>query len=94
VEDQVCIEQKDLFDVELKEATVVTLYLSPRYNRRLIPRFRQMPSGSRIVSHQFSIHGLVPDKIVRAKSDHDGRIHVLYLWTAPFQLPRPENQAP
>lgn len=84
VEHLVRIERKDLFDVGLEKATVVTLYLSPGYNRRLIPQFRKMPSGSRIVSHQFSIHGLVPDKVVRVKSRHDHRVHVLYLWTAPF----------
>ncbi len=78
------IEQKDLFDVDLKRATVVTLYLSPGYNRRLIPQLRTMAPGSRVVSHQFNIHGLVPEKVVRMKSRHDPHVHVLYLWTTPF----------
>jgi hypothetical protein len=78
------IEQKDLFDVDLERATVVTLYLSPGYNRRLIPQLRKLPPGSRIVSHQFNIHGLVPDKVIRVKSRHDSYVHVLYLWKVPL----------
>jgi SAM-dependent methyltransferase len=79
------IEHRDLFNVDLRSATVVTLYLSPGYNRRLIPQFRNMSPGSRIVSHQFGIHGLVPDKVVRMKSRHDAHVHVLYRWTVPFR---------
>jgi SAM-dependent methyltransferase len=84
LEHLVSVEKKDLFEVDLRSATVVTLYLSPGYNRRLIPQLRRMPPGSRIVSHQFGIHGLVPDKVIRVKSRHDPHVHVLYRWTAPF----------
>ncbi len=79
------MEQQDLFQVDLRQATVVTLYLSPTYNRRLIPQLRQLPSGARIVSHQFPIRGWVPDKVVRIKSRHDGKTHVLYRWTMPAE---------
>jgi len=85
LDDLIRIEHKDLFEVDLRSATVVMLYLSSGYNRRLIPQFRKMSPGSRIVSHQFGIHGLVPDKVVRVKSRHDPHVHVLYRWTVPFR---------
>lgn len=85
VEDRVSIEQKDLFSVDLRPATVVTLYLTPEYNEKLLPQLASLPTGARIVSHQFSMHGVVPDKVVRMRSKHDDRIHVLYLWTAPVK---------
>jgi SAM-dependent methyltransferase len=83
LEHLVRVEQRDLFGVDLRSATVVMLYLSPAYNRRLIPQFQAMAPGSRIVSHQFGIHGLVPDKVVRVESRYDRHLHVLYRWTVP-----------
>jgi len=85
VEDRVSVEQKDLFTVDLRPATVVTLYLTPEYNEKLLPQLARLPPGARVVSHQFNMHGVVPDKVVRVRSKHDGRIHVLYLWTAPVK---------
>jgi ribosomal protein L11 methylase PrmA len=83
LDQRVSIEQQDLFKVGLRSATVVTLYLSSVYNRRLLPQLRTLPPGARIVSHQFSIHGMVPDKVIQMKSRHDGHVHVLYRWTVP-----------
>jgi ribosomal protein L11 methylase PrmA len=78
------VERRDMFDVDLSSATVVMLYLSTEYNRRLTPQLQKMPPGSRIVSHQFGIHGIAPDKTVRVKSAHDRHVHVLHRWTLPF----------
>ncbi len=85
VQDRVSIEQKDLFSVDLRPATVVTLYLTPEYNVKLLPQLASLPPGARVVSHQFNMHGVVPDKVVRVRSKHDDRIHVLYRWTAPVK---------
>jgi len=82
VGNRVSIEQEDLFSVDLTRATVVTLYLTPDYNEKLLPQLASLPPGARIVSHQFNMRGVVPDKGVRVRSKHDDRIHVLYLWTA------------
>lgn len=52
----------DLFDADLSEATVVTMYLSPSIMKRLIPKLRALRPGTRIVSHQFDIPGWPPDQ--------------------------------
>src|SRR5207302_968819 len=55
--------EQDLFAVELGEATVVTLYLSPELNRRLRPRLiAELRPGSRVVSHDFDLGHWQPDR--------------------------------
>jgi SAM-dependent methyltransferase len=85
VEHLVTIEQGDLFKVDLSEATVVTLYLSTKYNTNLIPQLSRMKPGSRIVSHLFGIKGVKPHKVVLLDSQEDPHKHTLYLWTTPLE---------
>jgi SAM-dependent methyltransferase len=85
LEKLVRIRQEELFDVNLAPATVVTLYLSPKYNTRLLPQLDTLKPGSRIVSHQFEIRGVKPERIVQFDSRDDGRRHTLYLWTTPLE---------
>jgi SAM-dependent methyltransferase len=84
VEELVTISQEDIFSLDLTPANVVTLYLLPRLNVKLIPQLEKLPPGSRIVSHDFNIEGVKPDKVVSQRSDEDGRIHDIYLWTTPL----------
>ncbi len=51
----------DLFEADLSEATVVTMYLSSSIMKRLIPALRALKPGTRIVSHQFPMPGWPPD---------------------------------
>src|SRR5262249_8261286 len=60
----VTIEQKDIFTLDLSKAGVVTLYLLPRMNQRLIPQLEKLKPGARIVSHAFEIPGIPPDRVV------------------------------
>ncbi len=88
VEDLVTIEKKDIFTLDLSKANVVTLYLLPRLNVKLIPQLEKLKDGSRIVSHDFDMEGVKPDKVVkmRAKNDRgDEREHTIYLWTTPLK---------
>ena len=49
-------EVGDLFDADLSDADVVTLYLLPALNRRLRPQlWRQLRVGARVVSHEFDM---------------------------------------
>lgn len=89
VEDLVRIEQKDIFTLDLSEATVVTLYLLPQLNVKLIPQLEKLKPGSRIVSHDFDMAGVIPDKVVQFKSKN-GREHTLYLWTTPLKKEKTE----
>ena len=81
----VTVQLKDLFTVDLSQATVVALYLGTRLNRRLLPQLEQLAPGSRIVSHNYDIEGLTPDKVVRMTSREDGEDHFIYLWSCPLQ---------
>ena len=79
------IEHKDLFEVDLAEASVVTLYLGRDVNRRLVPQLGKLKPGARVVGHQFDLDGFVPNEVVEVKSAEDGATHTLYLWTAPLK---------
>ena len=52
----------DLFEADLSEATIVTMYLSPSIMKRLIPKLRALTPGTRLVSHQFDMPGWPPDE--------------------------------
>ena len=57
----VSIRSENVFSVDLRPATVVTLYLLPELNVRLIPQLEKLRPGSRIVSHDFDMEGVIPD---------------------------------
>lgn len=59
---RVTFRNQDLFDTDLSEITVLTLYLLPSMNLRLRPRIlEQMQPGTRVVSHEFGLGGWLPD---------------------------------
>jgi predicted RNA methylase len=68
----------DLFEADITEATVVTLFLLESLNERLRPRLlSSLRPGSRIVSHEFGMGAWQPEKsieVVRRK---------VHLWTVP-----------
>lgn len=79
VDDLVTIRQDDLFTTDISEATVVTLYLLPSLNVKLMPKLQsELKPGTRIVSHSFDMQGQwEPEQEV----DVDGR--KVYFWTVP-----------
>ncbi len=85
VGDLVKIEQADVFTLDLSKADVVTLYLLPSLNVKLIPQLEKLKPGSRIVSHDFDMKGVTPDKVVTVKSDNSSGEHTVYLWTTPLK---------
>jgi cyclopropane fatty-acyl-phospholipid synthase-like methyltransferase len=75
VTDKVKFIEKNLFEADVKAASVVTLYLLPGVNEKLKPRLlKELKPGTRIVSHSFSMGDWEPVKQV----DIEGRR--LYLW--------------
>ena len=89
VENLVTIEEKNIFDVDLSKATVVTLYLLPELNVRLIPQLEKLRPGSRIVSHDFDMEGVEPEQtwtvIARDHREPKNREHYVYLWKTPLK---------
>jgi predicted RNA methylase len=91
VEDLVTIEQKDIFTLDLSKANVITLYLLPSLNVKLIPQLEKLKPGSRIVSHDFDMKGVKPDKVVECEVP-EGRTHKVYLWTTPLKKENAEEE--
>jgi SAM-dependent methyltransferase len=85
------IQQKDIFTLDLSDANVITLYLLPTLNVKLIPQLEKLKPGSRIVSHDFEMAGVTPDKVVEFKGK-DGGTHPLYLWTTPLKKEKKEEK--
>jgi len=79
------IEQEDIFTLDLSEANVITLYLLPSLNVKLIPQLEKLKPGSRIVSHDFDMRGVKPDQVVKINSDNEYSDHTIYLWTTPLK---------
>jgi precorrin-6B methylase 2 len=81
----VTIEQKDIFTLDLSHVNVVTLYLLPSLNVKLIPQLDKLKPGSRIVSHDFDMEGVQPDQVVQVTTGDNGVEHTVYLWTTPLK---------
>jgi uncharacterized protein (TIGR03000 family) len=85
VEKLVTIEEKDLFKVDLKPASVVTMYLLPEVNDRLLPQLQMLKAGSRVVSHDFDLTGVKAKQTAQVDSKTDNNTHKVYLWEAPLK---------
>src|SRR4051794_13725127 len=79
VDNLVTIRQADIFETDLKAASVVTLYLLPELNVRLMPQLEQLGRGARIVSHDFDMKGAKPKKVVTLQDDQGDEEHSIYL---------------
>ena len=77
VSDKVEIRQGDLFEADIKDATVVTLYLLQSLNMKLAPKLKEeLKPGTRVVSQSFDMGSeWPPEKTIEV----DGRN--VYLWT-------------
>ncbi|HEX3156967.1 MAG TPA: class I SAM-dependent methyltransferase [Gemmatimonadaceae bacterium] len=81
VKGRVEIRQGDLFTMDLRPATVVTLYLLPRLNVQLRPRlYEQLRPGTRVVSHAFDMGDWEADSTISV----DGR--TVYYWVMPANV--------
>lgn len=82
VTDRVEFRQQDLFETDLSEASVVTLYLLPDVNLRLRPKLlRELKPGTRIVSHDFDMGDWKPERV------EDVQGSTIYYWTVPQNVP-------
>jgi tRNA G37 N-methylase Trm5 len=75
VGDKVKFLNQDLFETDLSPATVITLYLLPTLNVKLMPALKKLKPGTRIVSHSFDMG---TDWPAEKKQDVNGRM--IYYW--------------
>lgn len=78
VGDRVRFINADLYETDLSEATVITLYLLPELNLKLLPKLlREVKPGTRVVSHAFDMGTWEPQQALKV----NGR--QVYFWTIP-----------
>jgi precorrin-6B methylase 2 len=78
VGDRVRFINADLFESNLSDATVITLYLLPELNLKLLPKLlKEAKPGTRIVSHAFDMGTWKPEQSL----DVEGR--KVFFWTIP-----------
>lgn len=83
VEDRVEFRNEDLFEADIREATVVTLYLGAWMNEKLRNKLlRELRPGTRVVSHDYDMGDWEPEKVIQVDE------HKIYLW----RIPQPESQ--
>ncbi|MCR5874244.1 class I SAM-dependent methyltransferase [Phenylobacterium sp. J426] len=74
--------QEDLFEADFSDATVITLYLLPSLNEKLMPRLLELKPGTRIVSHAFPMGDWRPEQEQMMPSGN-----AIYRWTVPAKKP-------
>lgn len=82
VEDLATFVQRDIFESDFSDATVLVLYLFPEINLKLRPRIRELSRGTRVISHRFDMGDWKPRK-TRKVILENGKEHVLYYWIVP-----------
>jgi hypothetical protein len=90
VVDKAAFYQRDLFETDLSQATVITMYLLPRVNLALRPKILELKPGTRIVSHDFDMGDWKADESVRMdaadKFSGAGGDSDIYLWIVPAKV--------
>jgi len=82
VENLVSFRNEDMFAADVREATVVTLYLSNTLNVMLRPKLlRELRPGSLIISHDFRMGDWSPEKSIRVPWKNLYR--TVHVWTVP-----------
>ena len=76
--DRVRFLNEDLFEAKIGDATVVTLYLLPSLNLKLLPKLlAEVKPGTRVVSHAFDMGSWKPQQTLNAGGS------TIYFWTIP-----------
>ncbi len=80
VGDKASFKEANLFDTDISEAHVITMYLLPSVNLELRPRLLELKPGTRLVSHAFTMGDWQPDE----EAEIDGRR--VYFWRVPAKV--------
>ena len=73
---KVTFRVEDVFETDFHDATVVTLYMLPSVNEKLMPKIKALKPGTRVVTHAFTFGDEWP---YERKEDVDGK--TIYFWT-------------
>jgi len=77
--------QADLFECDLSEATVITMFLLPDINLKLRPRLLDLKPGTRIVSNTFTMGDWEPDYEV-VTEENSNSWYTALMWIVPAKV--------
>jgi SAM-dependent methyltransferase len=85
VAERVKIDRGDLFEADLSQATVITLFLLPSINIKLRPKLLDLRPGTRIISNTFTMDEWQHDEMARDETRSEGCSFncIAYLWIIP-----------
>ena len=90
VADRARFEVRDIFETDLSGASVVTMYLLPDFNVKLLPRLLALKPGTRIVSHDGAIGDWPADETLQMRTPEKpvgiGGNSKIELWIVPADL--------
>jgi SAM-dependent methyltransferase len=95
VSDKASFTKADLFETDLSQAQVITMFLLPDINIKLRPKILNLKPGTRIVSNSFTMGDWGADETANVK-DGCASYCTAYLWIVPakvegtWQLPQGE----
>ncbi len=67
VGDKAMFAQGDMYQADISKATVLALFLLPSNIEKLVPKFLDLPAGTRIVANTFWVSDWTPDDTVMLK---------------------------
>jgi SAM-dependent methyltransferase len=80
-------EVRDIFETDLSGASVITMYLLPEFNAKLLPRLIALKPGTRIVSHDGGIGDWPADETLEMRTPEKpvgmGGLSTVELWIVP-----------
>ena len=90
VADRAEFRKQNLFETELKQATVLSTYLLPEMNEKLRPKILALSPGTRVVAHDYHMGEWRPDSQqtipVPEKIVGTAGISYAYLWIVPAKV--------
>jgi SAM-dependent methyltransferase len=78
--------QQDLFQTDLSQATVITMFLLPGINLKLRPKILALKPGTRVVSNTFTMDKWQPDETATLNENCDGSWCTALLWYVPARV--------
>ena len=81
-------QKADLFETDLSQATVITMFLLPDINLKLRPRILDLKPGTRVVSNSFTMGDWAPDatfEVPAAQGCSNSCCKVLF-WVVPAKV--------
>jgi SAM-dependent methyltransferase len=82
---KVAFVEGDLFEADLSQATVITMFLLPDINLRLRPKLLDLRPGTRIVSNSFTMDDWEADATAEVEGDCTSWCRALF-WVVPAKV--------